>query len=236
MSPMAEDFDDAGGLRALIAQTRLATTSGLYFLALFGALAVPDIAGALGSDNGRATGSKYKAWLRDWVPAQSSSVDATYGLRCSLVHQGSALPHGGHSPVMFTLPGGPQIHNLSMQAGSNEIGVISIEMFVDEVCRGAEEWLDAHLSSATVQRNIAKYARLPTQRTSTLGGRIPSRGLNTSGCVLCNTAPSNCKDFGRRTFAALAARRATKLLTRSATSVDHSPIGEYGCARARFPC
>jgi hypothetical protein len=51
-------------------------------------LALPDICGALASENGRASGSKYKTWLRDNVPSLASGADLIYGPRCSLVHQG----------------------------------------------------------------------------------------------------------------------------------------------------
>ena len=52
----------------MIRQIRLASTHGLYYLALLGALSLPDICGALASDNGKATGPKYKDWLRKNVP------------------------------------------------------------------------------------------------------------------------------------------------------------------------
>jgi hypothetical protein len=43
----------------LISQTRTAMTSGLYYIGLMSALAVPDIAGAINSANGEANGRKY---------------------------------------------------------------------------------------------------------------------------------------------------------------------------------
>jgi hypothetical protein len=38
-------------------------TDHLYYLALAGALAVPDICGALEAPDGEATGQRYKAWF-----------------------------------------------------------------------------------------------------------------------------------------------------------------------------
>jgi hypothetical protein len=92
----------------LIGQTHAASAAGMYYLALFGILAVPDICGALDSDNGRASGPKYKDWLRAHVPEHAARADEIYGLRCSLLHQGRALPHGSTVPVAFTFPPGPQ--------------------------------------------------------------------------------------------------------------------------------
>ena len=74
----------------LIQQVRAAAASNLYFVALLGVLAIPDICGALSSNDGKASGSKYKQWLRDNVPEQAGDADLIYGLRCSLLHQGQA--------------------------------------------------------------------------------------------------------------------------------------------------
>jgi hypothetical protein len=147
-------------MEELIQQIRLASTHGLYYLALLGALSLPDICGALASDNGRASGSKYKDWLRRHVPGQASGADEIYGLRCSLLHQGQAMPHNGHFPIAFTAPGTGQLHNLSTVVGNSQVGWLSIEMFVDEVTQGAELWLTQYGSSKTVVRNLEKFARL----------------------------------------------------------------------------
>lgn len=143
----------------LIAQIRVASEAGLHYLALFGVLALPDICGALASDDGTTTRSKYKDWLRDNVPEQAGDVDEIYGLRCSLLHQGRALPHGSVFPIAFTFPPGG-IHNLSTEVGDQRVGWIAIDLFVDEVTRGAERWLARYASTKTVARNLEKFARL----------------------------------------------------------------------------
>jgi len=147
-------------MEEFIAQIRAASAAGLYYLALFGALAIPDIFGALGSENGKASGSKYKTWVEENVPGQGEGAAELYGLRCSLVHQGRTLPHGGHSQIAFMAPGAGQLHNLSTAVGDSQIGWISIEMLVDEITTGAERWLAEFGETQTVQRNIEKFARL----------------------------------------------------------------------------
>ena len=83
----------------VIRQIRVASAQGLYYLALYGALTLPDICGALESQNGRSSGPKYKAWLRANVPGQAAEAEQIYGLRCSLMHQGRAMPKGSHFPM-----------------------------------------------------------------------------------------------------------------------------------------
>jgi hypothetical protein len=53
-----------GGTDELVREIRAALAAGLYFLALYRALTLLDICGALESDNGTPRGPKYKAWLR----------------------------------------------------------------------------------------------------------------------------------------------------------------------------
>jgi hypothetical protein len=146
----------------LIKQIRAAVDAGLYYLALIGTLALADICGAASSENGTATASKFKDWLRANVPEQANNADAVYGLRCSLLHQGRATPHGGHFPVafMFPHPAVTQLHNLSTEVGSDRVGWLSIPLFVDEVTSGAEAWLARYGNSARVLRNLEKFARL----------------------------------------------------------------------------
>lgn len=143
----------------LIAQIRSASDAGLYYLALIGALTLPDICGALNSGNGRASGSKYRDWLRSNVPTQAASADLIYDLRCSLLHQGSALPSSGEQ-IAFMYPEGPQLHNLSTEVGAERVGWISIPMFVEEVTQGAEEWFRQHGGTRGVRKNLRKFARL----------------------------------------------------------------------------
>jgi hypothetical protein len=145
----------------LIRQIRLAAQNELFYLALFGALAIPDICGALGSDDGKTTGSKYKQWLRENVPSQANEADSIYGLRCSLIHQARAYPHGGSFPIAFAYPSSkvPQLHNLSTVVNGDQVGWISIPMFIDEVCRGAEAWLAKFGDTSAVAKNYEKFAR-----------------------------------------------------------------------------
>src|SRR3954467_3541229 len=122
----------------LIEQIRAATQAGFYYLALMGALMLPDICGALASEDGVATPSKYRDWLAANVPEQAASAAAIYGLRCSLLHQGRAHPPGGHPQLVFFHPASRvQIHNSKATAGDDTVALMSISMFVDEMTRGA---------------------------------------------------------------------------------------------------
>lgn len=146
----------------MIRQIRAASVAGLYYLALFGALTLPDICGALAASDGKASKTSYIAWLRYNVPEQAADADQLYGLRCSLLHQGRALPHGGTFPIacMFPSPGAGQLHSLSTEVNGDRVGWLSIPMFVDEVTRGTEKWFRTFGTTETVTRNMEKFARV----------------------------------------------------------------------------
>ncbi len=107
-----------------------------------------------------ASGPKYKEWLRANVPTQAGDADLIYGLRCSLLHQGRAYPHGGLYPMAFTYGGTIGVHNLSTVVNDQRVGWRTTEMFVAEVTRGAEGWLRAVEGTARFARNMEKFARL----------------------------------------------------------------------------
>lgn len=49
-------------MRTLVSQTQKAVEAKLYYLALMSALTIPDIAAALESSDGLASGARYAAW------------------------------------------------------------------------------------------------------------------------------------------------------------------------------
>lgn len=61
-------------MRTLIDQLEASLGSKLYFLSLFAALALPDIAGALGSKDGDATPQKYADWYDEWAAKGLNAV------------------------------------------------------------------------------------------------------------------------------------------------------------------
>jgi len=83
--------------------------AGLHYLALMGALAVPDMCAALAAKNGRTDGTKYRQWVRSHLSEadrQGLSPGDLYRFRCSILHQGSGHHRGDElERVMFVEPG-----------------------------------------------------------------------------------------------------------------------------------
>lgn len=160
---MSDDGGDpADGLRLMVTQMVAAEAAGLQFPALMTGLALPDICGALGSENGRASGPKTRRWLAEWLPRVGESASAIYGLRCSLLHQGSPHPDDG-SPRMILVEANPQNSHIlggrwTLESTGEVATFLDIPVFIAEVASGVSRWLDAHGDSTTVRRNLTRFA------------------------------------------------------------------------------
>ena len=84
------------------------------------------------------------------------------------------MPHGSHFPIAFMSPAVGQLHNLSTVVGDSQVAWISIEILVEEITTGAEEWLQQFGETQTVVRNMERFARLRPEglRPHVLGGPV----------------------------------------------------------------
>lgn len=162
-----------------IDQVERSLSQGTYYLSLMGALAIPDIAGAIQSANGEASGQKYIDWYERWArpqfakrmrqalppgvrevvqPENPLSGDACYRFRCSMLHQGTTQhPRSPFTRIIFIEPGACDsvLHYNILNDALN----IDLPQFVGEMVSGAREWL-AHIEhDATFIANSEKSAR-----------------------------------------------------------------------------
>jgi hypothetical protein len=172
-------------MRTLLTQIETSLDSRLYYLSLFAALSIPDIAGALDSADGIANRPRYAAWYEKWVRPRFVEAlrnappntlpyltttsenpltgDACYRFRCSLLHQGSSQhPASPFDRIIFVEPGANSaaIHYNALK-GKNAKPVLSIDLnaFCLEVVSGAKLWLAAVEQSLLFKGNYAKFAR-----------------------------------------------------------------------------
>jgi hypothetical protein len=151
-------------MREFFDQVAASADANLYFVALFGALSIPDICAALDSEDGRTDSIRYKAWFDTFVaprytvgPNQdpSFSGEDAWGLRCSIMHQGTTQPHKGmYSRVLFVEPGhGFVMHNNVMNDALN----LDVRLFCSDVVVGARAWLAKAEGTALYQKNYPSF-------------------------------------------------------------------------------
>ncbi len=144
-----------------------AARNGEYFLALFGALALPSICSALESANGRDSRDKYERWFDKWVgPKYSGRLTGRqcYSFRCAMLHQGRAVHAGlGYDRVLFLEPRfaaarGWTFHNNVLNGALN----LDLVTFCSDVTNGARDWLRTAQGSARYLKNIDRsFRRFP---------------------------------------------------------------------------
>lgn len=149
-----------------------------YFLALLGALCLPDMAAALSSKDGEASGERYIAWYEQWVRPQYAEYVAgvqeraglppiqrpiphpltgemCYACRCAMLHQGrSQHAKLGYTRIMFLEPDG---HNYGIQYA--DVGgplLVSLETFCGQILEGVRRWRAAVCDNENYKRNLAE--------------------------------------------------------------------------------
>jgi len=135
----------------LIAQTRAALNTNLYYLSLFSALTVPDICGALDSQDGVATGARYRGWYRTHVLPRFNTLspEECYRYRCTALHQGRSEPSQSvdYDRVIFIEPAAAQRIQINVKrrtAGKDTASMIHLRDFVTAIADAADAWL-AHI-------------------------------------------------------------------------------------------
>tara|TARA_B110000967_G_C18632141_1_gene434181 strand:- start:145 stop:699 length:555 start_codon:yes stop_codon:yes gene_type:complete len=179
-------------MRLLLEQLENSLETGNYYISLFTALTLPDIAGAMDSENGLSTGAKFKAWYEEWarprfaellletVPEQEPKYvsqmenpldgESCYLFRCSLLHQGRTVhPKNQYSRIIFIEPGSTTsvIHYGIM----NDALCIDLESFCKEMIMGVKKWLDNVEDTELFKKNYENFVkRHPTGLSPFISG------------------------------------------------------------------
>ncbi len=125
-------------MRDFLSQIKKGLDQNLYLLSLFSALAIPDICGAMVSENGEASGDKYKTWFDKYIAPKYNNFlngEDCYYFRCSLLHQGSSQHNkSNYERVLFVEPSTTTniFHNNIMNNALN----IDVKIFVMTLLAG----------------------------------------------------------------------------------------------------
>ncbi|CAN7307932.1 hypothetical protein LJR296_001460 [Cupriavidus necator] len=151
-------------MQDLIQQIRWAINGHAYYLALYTSLTLPDICSAMESDDGLATGPKYKAWFDRYVASKYAmhggqptiSGEVCWSYRCSALHQGRAQhPRLGYSRILFIEPGAARgrLHNNVF----NDVLNIDLPTFCGDIIDGVQAWLVDAQGTPNYQRNFPLF-------------------------------------------------------------------------------
>jgi hypothetical protein len=147
-----------------ITQMLAASKAGHFHVALVAALVLPDVCGALESTDGLATGTKYKAWVDQWVSPKyggstgtSFSGETCYYYRCAVLHQSRAShPKLEFDRVAFLEPNGSiTMHDCII----NNVLVIDIPTLCEDMIDAVRDWLKVVESTVDFKVNVKNSIR-----------------------------------------------------------------------------
>ena len=150
-------------------QIEVAANEGrLYYLALAGALVVPDLCGALESKDGEATGDKYKEWFNKHVapmfPIRPDNGqpfltgEDCWRFRCSFLHQGRTQhPDSGYTRILFVEPNMTGLH--AYMNVLNDALNIDVGAFCADMLGAARGWLSGIRGTEPFETNLAAFVR-----------------------------------------------------------------------------
>ena len=148
-------------MRNFLEQIRVALAHDLYYVALLTSLAIPDICGAIESNNGTASSQKYIQWFNKYVSDKYLSFftgEDCYYFRCSALHQGSSQhPNSSYSRVVFVEPSATT--NVFHCNILNDALNLDVRLFCSDILDGAEKWLQEHEGTELYEKNYSKFLR-----------------------------------------------------------------------------
>ena len=146
-------------MEELMSQIKKALDNNLYYLALLAALTLPDICGALSSEDGEANKQRYIEWFNKYVGEKYKGCltgEDCYYFRCSFVHQGASQhPKSNYSRVIFVEPTATSniFHCNILEDALN----IDVRIFVMDILEGVEKWLDEIKDTEVFKKNYARF-------------------------------------------------------------------------------
>lgn len=148
-------------METLTNEIKNALTVKLWYAALVLALMLPDVCGALESQDGRSTPDRYKAWYDAWLAKKYKAVKMTaddlYFLRCGVAHQGR-FEHPGmrYKRIFFTLrPNGSFFHCNILNNALN----LDLVFFCKDMTESVEEWFEQKKTDKNIQANLARLVQ-----------------------------------------------------------------------------
>lgn len=158
-----------------------------YWALLHLLVIMPDICGAMESENGEANPTRYLDWCKRYLASEDLSKEEWYEMRCSLLHQGRTLPRKKEQPkgryhrYSFSQPDsqmGSAHRQKSSSNGRIEIN-LDVSELMGETLAGMQVWFYNLCSGKEpielvhrVEKNISTIANVAPRGEESVKGFI----------------------------------------------------------------
>jgi hypothetical protein len=139
----------------ILDQINAVNKAGHYYVALFSALALPDICGALESPDGESSKDRYISWYDRHIVSGLARGQDIYYFRCSLLHLSRTdPPKSQFSRIIFMEP-----RNTTYVFDNCIVGgalMVDVHNFVTALVTATRIWLKSVESSMIFKNNYKK--------------------------------------------------------------------------------
>lgn len=148
---------------ALLEQIETCLQQKLYYVAIMTSLVVPDIAGAIDSDNSGTVQKRYATWFDKYVkPRYTGKINLTgdecYYLRCSMLHHGKTR-HNKIKVVFMRFPqSNSPVNPLSLD--NNQGLLVEPHTFCNNMIYAAYNWLEVVHDDDLFKKNMENFMTL----------------------------------------------------------------------------
>ena len=117
-----------------------------YWALLHVILVLPDVCGAMETNDGEATPQKYKNWCKRYLADKLITSDDWYRMRCIVLHQGrSSDERAQYAWFSFGQPSktGSSVHRCVKVAPQGKILELDVGKMADEIRVAIDRWFEA---------------------------------------------------------------------------------------------
>jgi hypothetical protein len=149
----------------LLEDVHKALDARAFYLALTGALVLPDICGSMEYADGVANRNRYAAWFDEWIGPRYEaflSGKQCYEFRCDLLHQATTGSNRrSYKKILFLVPGATTatMHKNILMGALN----LDLNAFCGDMTSGAYRWLQARSETQPVKGHLSRLIRAHPQ-------------------------------------------------------------------------
>jgi hypothetical protein len=170
MQSNMESYKSEGEIKfsALLEQIERSVNHKLYYVAVMASLAIPDIGGAINSNNGRTNKCEYVKWFNKYASPkykvlneQCLNGEECYYLRCSMLHQGTTQNEKLTKYLDIILCEVPQtLTPFPLFVTKNKVLLIEPKSFCNNMVFAAYDWLDEVHNEELFKKNTKNLMAL----------------------------------------------------------------------------
>lgn len=155
-------------MEQLIEELKSLMTTNLYASTVNIAIIIPDVCGALESQDGEASKIKYIDWIEKYVIYKYNFVTGLdfYKLRCASLHQGKFKhDNPNFKKIFFQLSGYP-FHGCLIGGEFN----LNLQLFCRDIIEGYDKWLGENKTNPNYIKNIASSLQVSYSKGTSIQG------------------------------------------------------------------